>query len=166
MNVDLNSLIAPPEKSQENVMPFVAAGTVDVKAIVVSSLLKGESFTEIAKNLGKEWNAEKVERLCRSTLIETELKKHVKEDNGELTLAALMRVQAFEAIQLIGRVLKDPTAPVNAQITAARTALEYVMVPARDKEFGKRLKGLGNLDEVQKEAKNLLAEREKLQKQA
>ena len=143
-------------KQADNLISF-HDGRLRPQDIILNMLSQGASLADIAVFI--KMPEEHVEKIASSQWMEEELRKLVdsRPESDLTTIKAVMKSQAFQAVIKLGKLLNSTSDSISLQ--AAKTILEYNLVPAKDSEFGK--KKLGNLPTSQEELEKQYAETQK-----
>lgn len=154
---DLLEIVLSPAKEEvprnDSVISF-NDGRLRPQDVILNMLAQGAALSDIANFLNMP--EAHVEKIASSQWMEEELKKLVdsRPESDLTTIKSVMKSQAFQAVIKLGKLLNSTSDSISLQ--AAKTILEYNLVPAKDAEFGKR-KGL-NLPSSQEDLEKQYAE--------
>lgn len=118
----------PPGKPAAEVFEFPKTGKERIQDIVLKLLLDGQSYGDIAQTVGQ--SEENVRKLARSTWAKQELVARLSASPAEAqnSLANLLRVHAFDAVNAVHDVLMGSHVPSKFQ--CAKWLLDkYLDVP-------------------------------------
>lgn len=103
-----------------------------VQDLVLNLLVRGEPYEEIAKLVSspqRRYTAEEVKKIARSEWATKELSKRVVEakDEDEDTLGNLLRIQTFDAIAKVGKLMECGHKPT--ELNACKLIFQYTLRP-------------------------------------
>lgn len=153
----------PPRTSPAEVFEFPTPAKGRVQDIILKLLLDGQSYSDIATTVGQ--SEENVRKLARSTWAKQELMARLAASPAESSnsLANLLRVHAFDAVNAVHDVLTGSHVPSKFQ--CARWLLDKYLdasslsgskskVPSDEESLKARLKELDQ--QIEHEKKNAI----------
>jgi hypothetical protein len=145
---------ASPSVEDANVLSFPTSG-LRVQDVVLQMLLDGKGYDEIATTVKKPTDA--VRKIARSEWAKKEITKQIVDaapGSQRDTLQNLIRIQAFDAVQKLGKLMMCGAPTV--ELGACKLALQYALPVPTVKNEGPKTSTLPNdPDEIKRQLEEM-----------